>query len=463
MRPRATVVLIVAAVAAGGLAALAQAAHPPPKHWQVVTLKVQGKSFSYAEPAIVAGPSGKTMAVIAAGAGPGVPPGGVPPTLWISHDGGQSWSVGRDFDSTGYATGDADALVAPGGYLYAVNLGYNPNPHQSPNTSFLAFRSSNGGHTWSGPAKFPQGALQEPDRPWLVVNPRNRSDVDMVSSQGGRNVVIWRSVDHGATFTGPGHVSPNTNSVAGVALSSRPLFDPTQANRMFTVYETAAKVPVPHGRVYEIPFTQIWLATSTDAGQKWSRRVVFDTSRLHGPLAKAVIGHTVVVSAVDRQGNLYVAFSLRRQGETRTAVYFMYSANKGRTWSAALPINSPMASNVMPALAISPHGTAYLSWYGSTSASFSSSHATWREMFAQSSNPLGSHPHFKTVQVSGSQPVHVGPINTAGGFGAETGANWGLRDFQGVIAGPCGAPRLVWADDNGVSDTQTATPAGACH
>src|SRR6202035_937521 len=124
----------------------------------------------------------------------------VPPKLWISRDGGRSWSVGRDFDKTGYATGDADALIGPGGYTYAVNLGYNPNPHKPANTSFLAYRSSDGGATWSGPAAFPQGARMERDRPWLVANPRQPSDVDMVSSQGGRNVVIWRSTDHGGKF-----------------------------------------------------------------------------------------------------------------------------------------------------------------------------------------------------------------------------------------------------------------------
>ncbi len=461
MPRKATVFLMLAPVLAG-LAALAQADRPAPKHWQTVTLRVQGKSFSYAEPGIVAGPNGKTMAVIAAGAGRGVPPGGVPPTLWISRDGGRRWSVGRDFDSTRYATGDADALIAPDGYLYAVNLGYNPNPHQAPNTSFLVFRSTNDGRTWSGPAKFPQGALQEPDRPWLVVNPRHPADVDMVSSQGGRNVVIWRSVDHGAKFTGPGHVSPASSSLAGVALSSRPVFDPTHAGRMFTVYETAAKVPPPHGAVYEVPFTQIWVATSDDGGKRWSHRLVLDSARLHGPLKSAIIGHALLASAIDQHGDLYVAFSLRPRTASRTTLYFTHSTTHGRTWSSPSPIASPLQSNVMPALAIAPGGAAYVSWYGSSSASFSSAHATWREMFAQSSNPLDSHPRFQTVPVSAGRPVHVGPINAAGGFGAETGANWGLRDFQGIIAGPCGAPQLVWAEDNGRKATEFAQPVSGC-
>jgi hypothetical protein len=80
-------------------------------------------------------------------------------------------------------------------------------------------------------------------------------------------------------------------------------------------------------------------------------------------------------------------------------------------------------------------------------------------MFASSADPLSSHPHFAVSQVSGSQPVHVGGINAAGAFGSDTGANWGLRDFQGIAVGPCGAPVLAWADDNGVKATETASPA----
>jgi hypothetical protein len=53
-------------------------------------------------------------------------------------------------------------------------------------------------------------------------------------------------------------------------------------------------------------------------------------------------------------------------------------------------------------------------------------------MFAETSDPLASHPRFIGGQVSGPAPVHVGGIDTAGNVGSSLGANWGLRDFQSI-------------------------------
>jgi hypothetical protein len=444
-RATAGLVIVLALAAA---AQFAQAAHRAPTRWRILTLRVQGKSFSYAEPNITVGPDRRTMIIDAASANTGAPP-----TFWISRDGGQRWSIGRDFDTTGSATGDADALVGPGGYLYGLDLGYNRNPKQAPNTRALVFRSHNG-RSWSGPAVFPTHGLDEPDRPWLAINPRHPANVDVIYAQGGSSIYMWRSMDHGARFAGP---IPVSTGHPAVELSSRPLFDPTRSGRLFMLYETtgSAKIPIPHGAVYEIPLTQIWLATSTDAGRTWHNRRVLNRSN-------SIIGHSLVASAIDRHGDLYAAFSARRKGASRTTVYLMHSTTHGRTWSRPAAVRSPMASNVMPALAITSPGTAYLSWYGSTNSDFRSRHAAWREMFAQASDPLARHPSFQVTQVSGRRPVHVGGIDAAGALGDATGANWGLRDFQGIAVGPCDAPRLTWADDNGVKETQTATPVSAC-
>jgi hypothetical protein len=451
----ATVAAVTGVAGAGGLA---QAAHPAQAHWRVRTLPVRGKSYSYAEPGVTVGPHRHTLIVDAASANTGAPP-----TFWISRDGGRHWSTGRDFDTTGLATGDADAVIGPDGYMYALNLGYSSDPHKAANPRVLVFRSRNG-RSWSGPAPLPTHGLDQPDRPWLVVNPRRPANVDMFQSEGGGNIFMWRSRDHGATFTGPTPVSGGRNDEAAVALSSRPLFDPTRAGRMFMLYETlgSAKLPPPRGRLYEIPLTQIWLATSTDAGRTWKNRRVLDSSHLTGALKKATVGHALITSAIDGHGDLYAAFSARPRGRTRTTVYLMHSVNHGRSWSRPAAIPSPTASNVMPALAATGRGIAYLSWYGSANDDFSRPHAAWREMFASTRDALSLHPRFSISRVSGRRPVHVGGIDTAGALGDDTGANWGLRDFQSIAVGPCGAPELTWAVDNGVMATQTATRAPAC-
>jgi hypothetical protein len=354
--------------------------------------------------------------------------------------------------------------VGPGGYLYALNLSFANPPSQPLNPAVLVFRSRDGRH-WSGPASFPPPhGVDQPDRPWLVVNPRRPANLDVVNSEGGGDIVMWRSMDHGSTFTGPIRVTAGANSQTALALASRPLFDPTKSGRLFMLYETAASAGVPahHGPVYEFPLNQLWLATSTNAGRTWSQRMVLDTSSLSGPLKDATAAHLLVASAIDRRGDLYAAVSLRRHGATRTSVYLMHSRTHGRSWSAPVRVGAPTASNVMPALAVSPRGAAYLSWYGSANAYFGSSHAAWREMFARTPDPLARHPSFSVTQVSGRRPVHIGGINTAGSLGHESGANWGLRDFQSITVGPCGAPELVWANDNGVRATELARPARLC-
>ncbi|MFL5822978.1 MAG: sialidase family protein [Solirubrobacteraceae bacterium] len=431
--------------------------------WRVLRLPVRRhRPFSFAEPGIAVGPRGRVV-IDAATANTGAPP-----TFWLSRDGGRRWATGRDFDTTGASAGDADAAIGPDGYLYALNLAYNPNPPGQPsNPTVLVFRSRHGSR-WLGPASFPPPhGSDQPDRPWLVVDPRHPAHVDVVNSEGGGGIVLWRSVDHAAHFAGPLAVTGGGSSQAALALSSRPLFDPTAAGRMFMLYETAnatggPELGPPGEPPYEFPLRQLWLATSTDGGMSWSNRPVLDTGRLRGALRNATLGHLLVASAIDLRGRLYAALSVRRNGGTRTAIYLIRSTTHGSAWSDPVRIPAPTRSNVMPALAVSSTGRAYLSWYGSGAADWRSGHAAWAEMFAQTRHPLARHPRFTVVQVSGRTPVHVGGIDTAGTVGSNLGANWGLRDFQSIAVGRCGQPRVVWADDHGTRATYTATPRMTC-
>jgi hypothetical protein len=352
--------------------------------------------------------------------------------------------------------------------MYALNLAYSANPPSQPtNPAVLVFRSRHG-QAWSGPASFPapHGADQ-PDRPWLVVDPRHPARVDVVNSEGGGNIVIWRSADHARRFSGPYPVTSGANSQAALALSSRPLFDPTQDGRMFMLYETAtasgSSAPGNAGQPpYEFPLRQLWLATSTDSGKTWGSHLVLDTSLLHGRLHGATLGHLLAASAIDRAGRLYGALSLRYQNGTRTNIYLIHSTDHAARWSAPLRISAPTRSNVMPALAVGFGGVAYLSWYGARSPDWRSPDAAWAEMFAQVVRPLTARPRVTVSQLSGRAPVHMGGIDTAGTIASDLGANWGLRDFQSIAVGPCGEPHPIWADDYRTKATQTAFPNAPC-
>ena len=451
--------LLAAAVVGGTAAPVVHAAPPAPAtlHWRVETLPPPpgGAPFSSAEPGLAIGPDG-TAIVDAASAN-----SGAPPTFWILHQGRGAWDRGRDVDSTGASTGDADVAAGADGFLYALNLGYNPNPPGQPaNPTVMVYRSRDG-RSWLGPASFPiPHGLDQPDRPWLIVDPHHPSTVDVVNSEGGGNVVIWRSADHGASFAGPYPVSGGANSQAALALGSRPLFDPIQDGRIFMLYETAAPAGVLAAAmagtpVYEFPMTQLWLAMSTDSGLTWNNRLVLDTTTLPAPRQGATLAHLLVASAIDPAGTLYAAVSLRDPGATQTELDLVHSVDHGATWSPPVHVDAPTASNLMPALVVSPDGVLYLSWYGSAATDFRAASATWVEMFAEMREPLAPHPQVAVGRVSGDTPVHVGGIDTAGTVGSDLGANWGLRDLQSIAVDRSGSPHPVWADDNGTQATQT--------
>lgn len=451
------------ALLAGGAWGTARA--PAAPRWRVLTLPVSGHGpFSYAEPGIVVGPGG-SMIVVAASANTSAPP-----TFWLSRNSGLTWADGADFDQSGTSTGDADAAIGPDGYLYALNLGSAASPPTQPTNPTVFVYRSRDGRSWSGPGSFPPPhGLDQPDRPWLVVDPRHPGDVDVLNSEGAGEFVIWRSADHGATFAGPYPVTGTQNPDAGLALGSRPLFDPTRAGRMFMLYATpgpsAAGSPSGAGfPPYEFPLTQLWLASSSDAGLTWSNRLVLDSAGLAGALHDATLGHLLVATAIDAAGRLYAAFSARPGAATQTAVYLIRSGDHGASWSAPVQVPAQTRSNVMPALAVTPDGgTAYLSWYGSANPDYTRSAARWAEMAATASGLLGPRPRFTVSQVSGGAPVHVGGIDTAGNVGAQLGADWSLRDFQSIALDACGRPHLVWADDSSAPATQTAWPAPAAH
>jgi hypothetical protein len=205
--------------------------------------------------------------------------------------------------------------------------------------------------------------------------------------------------------------------------------------------------------------TQLWLSVSTDSGRTWGNRLVLDTAELDGTArGGGTLGHLLVASAIDSRGMLYAAFARRAAGATRTTIELVRSADRGATWSSPVTVGAPTRSNVMPALAVSRSGVAYLSWYGSNAADFRDPAARWVEMVAATSNPKAMHPTFVISQVSGATPVHVGGIDAAGAVGSDLGDNWGLRDFQSIAVDRWGRPHPVWGVDFERHATQTAEP-----
>ena len=395
---------------------------------------------SFSEPGIAVGPGGLMVAnACTANAGG-------PSTFWLSHDTGKTWSSGFPVGTSAIGCGDSDAVFGSDGWVYSLTLGAGVD----------VYRSRDGKH-WDGPATFPPPhGTDQPDRPWLVTIPRHPSQVLMLNSEVGGNVVAWRSTDHAKTFTGPYPVTGGANSEAGLMLGSRPLVDPDGRLHMF--YETvgAAALTQPFGASgpAQFPLSQLWQATSDDGGPTWANQQVLDVTTAFG-VDTGTIGHLLPATAVDHIGTLYVVLSARLGNSTETHLYLIHSA--GRTWSKPVRVDRGVASNVFPAIAVAAPGHLFVSWYASDAPDFNSSGARWFESFASTATALSARPHFRQTRLSGDVPVHVGPVDNMGNVGSNLGQDWGLRDFQSIVVDRCGRPHVTWASDYKGTHTFTAT------
>lgn len=419
--------------------------------WRISALPraLGAEAASFGEPGIAVGARGRLL-VNAAPANAGRP------TWWLSTDNGAHWGPGLDLDPSGAMTGDADGAFGSDGFVYVLNLASKSPPAQPSNPTIFVYASANG-RPFQGPAAFPvPHGLDQPDRPWLVVDPYRPSRILVTNSEGAGDVVAWASSDHAHSFTGPVLVT-SLRHAASIELTSRPLFDTTRRDRVFMLYEASALTSIsavdPRAPLRDFPLSQLWLARSDDGGKTWSNTLVLDTVGTFGPRGGS-LGHVLPAFAIDRQGTLYAAFSLRLATSTQTHLFLIRSTDHGVHWSRPIRIDRGYsASNVMPALAAGTGGRLDVSWYGSTSPDFTDPHARWVEMFAQSVNALSGNPTFASGIVGGV--THIGSIDASGNPGSNL-YDWGLRDFQSIVLDSCGMAHLAWTDDTRAGATMVA-------
>ena len=160
------------------------------------------------------------------------------------------------------------------------------------------------------------------------------------------------------------------------------------------------------------------------------------------------------VSAIDRFGNVYAAFSLRLGGEAETHIYLIHSSDHGVHWSAPARVDAGSArSNVLSTLAVGDPGHVTLGWYGSDSVDFTDANARWFETVATSTDALSEHPAFIASRLGGV--THVGSVDASGNPGSSLN-NWALRDFQSVAIDAAGRAHVAWTDDTGRGVTRVA-------
>ncbi len=400
------------------------------------------------------------------------------PTVWISTDTGATFSTADNLGPQDTlcalgngASGDADAVVAFDGTFYADNLCV-PGVGGASNDSFTN-QLDGAPDAWNTPAN----AGGNVDRPWYAAGLGTPGVVYMsFHDLQGPNINVLKSVDFGHTFVCPttGLISttcpvtqtlrgnnPNSgylNTAVG-NVTGRPVIDPRYPTRIYLPYAdnnaVASTTAPPTNSDFDL--TRLRIAVSTNGGVTWSA----DVDPTGAPVLDAnaafpfdgtndnVVAHNFPWLAVDRNGNLYLLFSLRLGGATQAHLYLMTSSNLGQNWSTPRQVDQGGTdSNVMAWIAAGVPGSIAISWYGSVANDFNDRNAAWAEMFAQSVNALSATPTFTQSRVSGSNPLHVGDICAAGTFCLVTGGNRNLADFQMIDIDQCGRAHPVYTDDH---------------
>ena len=227
------------------------------------------------------------------------------------------------------------------------------------------------------------------------------------------------------------------------------MIDPTHPSTVLVFYTSApassSLADTVGPSTTDTDMRQLYLARSTDGGSTWKNSLVLEAGTTGGQ--NNTIAHTLAVEAIDRAGNVYIAYSERLGGSTQTHVYLTVLRRNATTTSKPVRVDGPgLGANVFPSVAVGDPGKVAISWYGTAARDHDDTHAIWSELLATSLDALSPRPTFTRSRVSTAIPIHVGPICT-GGASCDV-AYRNLADFQSVAVDPCGGVQLTWTEDS---------------
>jgi len=278
----------------------------------------------------------------------------------VSDDGGMNWSapsqIQRINDPIGVVFLDKESITADPyhanrawatwiqGNLPGQNLSFNKLVHAfSYRGTPMVSRTTDGGDTWTAPAKMTNANLYAQGNQIVVEPDGTLVDIQAILFKGSGNqkqngawMAVMRSNDGGKTWAAPSRIAP-----------------------IGTVTETADGKPLrvgdylpdlavdPHsGALYATwadglggSTNKIVLSRSTDGGQHWSTPAIVS----HHDSAQS-FNHAVEVGNDGEVGVLY--YDTFRNDDTTTAdgiptdVYFRHSGDGGRTWSTPQQLTS---------------------------------------------------------------------------------------------------------------------------
>ena len=278
-------------------------------------------------------------------------------------------------ECAGVGGGDDSIAVSTGGYLYVSSLWLGSV------TMSASYDGGTGGvapgQKWEvNPAA---ATIPGDDRQWVAAY--GPQTVYMSYTDIATGVIDFeKSTDAGKTFSAP---------VQTYAVTSSILSD-VQGNMVVDQY---------NGNIYIcfIPVglsNQVYINRSTDGGTTWTLHKAYD-----GP-AGTTNTQVFPTMAVDRGGNVHVAFSSCGAGHSNCQIYLTSSIDQGDNWTEAVRVSngSDTATAVEPTIAAGSSGVVDVAWLGSAAATPDVA-SNWHVFFAQTADALAANPTFAQNQV----------------------------------------------------------------
>jgi hypothetical protein len=361
--------------------------------------------------------------------------------LWKSQDHGAQWdlvnalpnAVPAQRPSATAGGGDSEIVIgpkAPGGTGYTVSF------YDLESLADIGVATSfDSGKTFS-----PQntnalgGDVVGTDRQWGALW-RDKAGKDhlfllynALQSNNGKGTILRESLDYGKTFKNLGDGGTLNGVFDSGALGQLRV---NAGGDLFFTSENSPAVNLvrgirqPNGS-YAFSKTQVSSESGTNTRQLF------------------------ITSALDRAGNIYVAWARDEQGgNTDVGTYLAVSTDMGRTFRKPVKVNSGGVHNAnFPWVIAGDAGRVAVAFYGTKTKGDSTNNAgPWDVYLTQSTDFLGRAPHLTQVKVS-EHPSHTNPICLSGlGCTAGSAQDRNLGDFFQVDMDPTdGAVLVLWAD-----------------
>src|SRR3954471_24228757 len=404
MRRRyAALALPAAAVITAALAAPSGAAADktgPTGPFGITTIGL-GAGSQYGEPSLAMAPDGNHYAVSTPGSST-ANKGTV--QVWHSADRGKTW--GHSFFTSDEGGGDSELDFRPDGTLLGADLEF-ANGEQADSEIHA---SKDFGKTWTNPGV---QAGQEQDRQWFAHTPDGKREFlvyhDFVaegefyveSDDGGKtwgNPVVVN--DPSQALSAPGvAVGPTEGSVPslldqGINTFSGPMLVDNNAKDFYVVYSISnleSNVSPNGGGIP--PFGAVRglvVAHSSDAGKTWTNKyAVVAKPNPSDPSKEESTGTMFPWGFLDQAGNVYVVFGSTRDaggGTDHYGFYYVYSGDKGKTWSKPRRIDGLSAgkgSIVFNTGAAVKPGVIDVAWLQKDTSAIGAAEGLWHPWFAQ--------------------------------------------------------------------------------